>query len=235
MTADDEGHQANISKHELRVSILGPPCSGKTTQASRLGREFGICHLSAAGVLESHVARRTPDGKDTKEIIAYGGHVPESMMARMINNELDSNAACRNGFVLDGFPSTLGEVKHLEEILETRKQRLDHVIELDTDNELPETRIAGRLVHLASGRTYNGVHCLPRDSMKDDVTGEPLIRRSDDTSKAARARLAAYRTHIMPVAEHFKRRGIWRQVDGHRKPDSVWQDIKAGLNHWVPN
>ncbi|GLA56009.1 adenylate kinase, partial [Aspergillus niger] len=134
-------------------------------------------------------------------------------------------------FVPDGFPSNLAEVKNLEEILKTRKQPLSNVIELDTDDELSESRISGRLVHLASGRTYDDEHCLPRDSMQDDVTGEPLIRLPDDRPEAARARLAEYRAHIVPVAEHFKRMGIWRQVDGRRKPDKVWQDILGGLNH----
>lgn len=132
-------------------------------------------------------------------------------------------------FVLDGFPRNLSEFTRLEQALEARHRMLNHVIELKTDDRAPETRISGRLVHLSSGRTYHDVFCPPKEPMKDDITGEPLIRRPSDRSEVARARLADYRAHTQLISEYYKQMGIWAQVDGDKKPNEVYKDISSIL------
>ena len=114
-------------------------------------------------------------------------------------------------------------------MLQTRHRALSHSIELEVDDRVPESRISGRLVHLSSGRSYHDVFCPPREAMKDDVTGEPLIRRPSDVPQVARARLAEYRAQAPPVGDHYKKAGILAHVDGNRRPNEVFEDISSIL------
>lgn len=131
---------------------------------------------------------------------------------------------------MDGIPRNLSEATRLEQMLQTRHRALSHSIELQVDNRVPESRISGRLVHLSSGRSYHDVFCPPREANKDDVTGEPLIRRASDVPEVARARFAEYRIHAPSVGEHYRNAGILDQVDGNKKPSEVFHDISTILN-----
>ena len=110
-------------------------------------------------------------------------------------------------------------------MLAAKQQKLMHAVELQIDDALLVARITGRLVHPASGRSYHRLFNPPRESMKDVVTGEPLVQRSDDNEAALQKRLATYHAQTSPVVEYYRKVGIWRPVDASQQPDMVWQSL----------
>lgn len=112
-------------------------------------------------------------------------------------------------------------------MLESRKKPLNSVIELQIDDNLLVSRITGRLIHPSSGRTYHKEFSPPKVDMKDDVTGEPLIQRSDDNAETLKKRLAQFHSQTAPVAEYYKKKGIWYGVDAAQSPKVVWASLNA--------
>lgn len=110
-------------------------------------------------------------------------------------------------------------------MLEARNQKLQHAIELQIDDALLVARITGRLVHPASGRSYHKIFNPPKNDMKDDVTGEPLIQRSDDNAETLKKRLSTYHAQTSPVVEYYKKTGIWRGIDASQEPGQVWKSL----------
>lgn len=110
-------------------------------------------------------------------------------------------------------------------MLLTREQKLQHAIELQIDDSLLVARITGRLVHPASGRSYHKIFNPPKDDMKDDISGEPLIQRSDDNADTLTKRLATYHAQTTPVVDYYKKTGIWRGIDASQEPGQVWKSI----------
>ncbi len=128
-------------------------------------------------------------------------------------------------FILDGFPRTVAQAEKLDEMLTAQSKKLQHAVELQIDDGLLVSRITGRLIHPASGRSYHRVFNPPRVAMKDDVTGELLIQRSDDTAEALQKRLVTYHQQTVPVVGYYQRTGIWRGIDASQEPGQVWQSI----------
>ena len=135
-----------------------------------------------------------------------------------------------DSFILDGFPRTVAQAERLDNMLELRKQKLQHAIELQIDDALLVARITGRLVHPASGRSYHKIFNPPKDVMKDDVTGEPLIQRSDDNADTLKKRLATYHAQTTPVVDYYKKTGIWKGIDASQEPGQVWKSL-LGVFH----
>ncbi|EAL88461.1 adenylate kinase [Aspergillus fumigatus] len=210
---------------QMRIVLMGPPGAGKGTQAPRLKEKYCVCHLATGDMLRSQVAKKTELGKEAKKIMDQGGLVSDEIMVNMIKNELDTNSECKNGFILDGFPRTVAQAERLDDMLEARNQKLQHAIELQIDDALLVARITGRLVHPASGRSYHKIFNPPKNDMKDDVTGEPLIQRSDDNAETLKKRLSTYHAQTAPVVEYYKKTGIWRGIDASQEPGQVWKSL----------
>jgi len=110
-------------------------------------------------------------------------------------------------------------------MLEDKHQKLMHAVELKIDDGLLVSRITGRLVHPASGRSYHKLFNPPKNAMKDDVTGEPLIQRSDDNEETLKKRLTTYHAQTAPVVKYYQKTGIWTKIDASQEPAKVWQSI----------
>ena len=128
-------------------------------------------------------------------------------------------------FILDGFPRTVAQAERLDDMLHEKSQKLQHAIELQIDDGLLVSRITGRLVHPTSGRTYHKIFNPPKEAMKDDVTGEPLIQRSDDNADTLKKRLATYHDQTSPVVSYYQKTGIWKPVDASQEPGQVWKSL----------
>lgn len=215
---------------QMRMVLMGPPGAGKGTQAPALKDKYCVCHLATGDMLRSQVAKKTELGKEAKKIMDQGGLVSDEIMVNMIKSELDNNTECKNGFILDGFPRTVAQAERLDDMLTTRQQKLQHAVELQIDDALLVARITGRLVHPASGRSYHKIFNPPKEEMKDDITGEPLIQRSDDNAETLKKRLGTYHAQTAPVVDYYKKTGIWRGIDASQEPGQVWKSL-LGVFH----
>ncbi|EEQ90573.1 adenylate kinase [Blastomyces dermatitidis] len=209
----------------VRMILMGPPGAGKGTQAPKIKEKFCACHLATGDMLRSQVARKTELGKEAKKIMDQGGLVSDEIMVNMIKHELENNKECQNGFILDGFPRTVAQAERLDSMLNSRGQKLQHAIELQIDDALLVARITGRLVHPASGRSYHKIFNPPKEAMKDDITGEPLVQRSDDNADALSKRLKTYHSQTEPVVGYYKTTGIWKGIDASQEPGQVWKSL----------
>ncbi|CAN6636701.1 adenylate kinase [Trichomonascus vanleenenianus] len=209
----------------LRMVLIGPPGAGKGTQAPNLKEKYCACHLATGDMLRSQVAQKTQLGVEAKKIMDAGGLVSDEIMVGMIKNELENNKECQKGFILDGFPRTVVQAEKLDEMLKSRQAPLQRALELQIDDQLLVDRITGRLVHPASGRSYHKIFNPPKADMKDDITGEPLVQRSDDNAEALKKRLTTYHQQTAPVVDYYKYTGIWSGIDASQKPSAVWADI----------
>ncbi len=162
----------------VRMILIGPPGAGKGTQAPKILERYQnrVCHLATGDMLREQVSQKTELGVKAKKIMDEGGLVSDDIMIGMIKDQLENNKACVKGFILDGFPRTVPQAEKLDEMLVAKKQELQHAIELKIEDQLLISRITGRLIHPASGRSYHREFNPPKKSMKDDITGEPVSR-----------------------------------------------------------
>lgn len=181
----------------MRVILLGAPGAGKGTQAQYICKEFGIPQISTGDMLRAAVKAETPLGLAAKEVMDAGRLVSDDIMIGLVKERLEQ-PDCANGCLFDGFPRTIPQA----EALRDSGVDIDHVVEVAVDDEEIVERMAGRRVHLASGRTYHIIYNPPKKDGFDDETGEPLIQRDDDQESVVRDRLSVYHEQTEPLI-HF--------------------------------
>ena len=181
----------------MRVILLGAPGAGKGTQAQYICKEFGIPQISTGDMLRAAVKAETPLGLAAKEVMDAGRLVSDDIMIGLVKERLEQ-PDCANGCVFDGYPRTIPQA----EAQRDSGVDIDHVVEVAVDDEEIIERMAGRRVHLASGRTYHIIYNPPKKDGFDDQTSEPLIQRDDDHESVVRDRLSVYHEQTEPLI-HF--------------------------------
>jgi len=210
----------------VRGVLLGPPGSGKGTQAPKLKEHFCVCHLSTGDLLRAEIANKTALGNRIKSVIDAGQLVKDETVLELVSKNLDK-PECQNGFLLDGFPRTVTQAQELDKMLDSRGEPLDAVVEFAIDDSLLFRRICGRWFHLASGRSYHEEFRPPKVQGVDDVTGEPLIRRADDNPETLRKRLKAYHDQTSPLIDYYSKQKLHQAVDASLDSKTIFHDITA--------
>lgn len=182
----------------MRIILLGSPGSGKGTQAQFITQKYGIPQISTGDMLRAAVREATPLGLAAKQVMDSGALVSDEIILGLIKERI-KQPDCQNGFLLDGFPRTIAQAEGLKAMAVA----IDTVIEIAVDDEQIVRRMAGRRVHLASGRTYHIDFNPPKTEGIDDVTGEPLIQRDDDKEETVRKRLAVYHEQTKPLVDYY--------------------------------
>lgn len=218
-----------MSDEGVRVVLLGAPGSGKGTQAPNLQKAYNICHLATGDMLRAAVKTGSPMGQEAKKVMDAGKLVSDEIIVGLIDEAL-KRPDCAKGFILDGFPRSLTQAAKLDTMLEERKTPLNAVIELKIDDSLLVRRITGRLIHPASGRSYHVEFNPPKKPMTDDITGEPLIQRSDDNEDTLKSRLKTYHDMTAPLVDYYGKKGILATMDASKPPSAVWAGIQAMFN-----
>lgn len=202
----------------LRLLLLGAPGSGKGTQTSKLLKQFPHIHtLSSGDILRSQISLGTKIGAEAQQYIKSGQLVPDSTMVGLITNHLKDSSWLheQSNWLLDGFPRTANQAKELDKVLVPAQSSLNLVVELDVDQSVILERIEARWVHLPSGRIYNLDYNPPKVPYKDDITGEPLSKREDDTAAVFQKRLDQYNREIESLKGYYLKSGIYHTVSGN--------------------
>eukprot|EP00297_Palpitomonas_bilix_P025662 CAMPEP_0113884030 /NCGR_PEP_ID=MMETSP0780_2-20120614/9981_1 /TAXON_ID=652834 /ORGANISM="Palpitomonas bilix" /LENGTH=267 /DNA_ID=CAMNT_0000871505 /DNA_START=78 /DNA_END=881 /DNA_ORIENTATION=- /assembly_acc=CAM_ASM_000599 len=212
-------------EREVRALLIGPPGAGKGTQGPKLKEDYCLCHLATGDMLRAAVRAGTDMGKKAKAVMDRGELVSDEIVVGIVEEAIEE-PECKNGFLLDGFPRTIRQAEMLDEMLAKKGKKLDTALEFKIDDDLLVRRITGRLVHPASGRSYHEEFNPPKKAMTDDVTGEALVRRSDDNATTLKKRLGAFHNDTMPVLQYYKEKGVLRTVEAANPMSSVYEDIK---------
>ncbi|CAM3931585.1 adenylate kinase [Vreelandella rituensis] len=195
----------------MRLILLGAPGAGKGTQAQFICEQFKIPQISTGDMLRAAVKEGSELGLKVKEIMNSGGLVSDDLIIDLVKERI-SQPDCENGFLLDGFPRTIPQA----EAMKDAGVKIDHVLEIAVSDEEIVSRLAGRRVHPASGRVYHVEHNPPKESGKDDVTGEALIQREDDQESTVRHRLAVYHDQTAPLVDYYQQ---WAKEDPQAAPE----------------
>jgi adenylate kinase len=213
----------------MNIVLLGPPGAGKGTQAARLQASRGMIQMSTGDMLREAVANGSPIGREAKAVMAAGKLVSDAIVSALIGERLD--AAGDSGAIFDGFPRTREQAEALDLLLAERGRKLDHVIELDVDEDALVERIVGRFTCASCGAPYHSVMKLPRQPGVCDICGSREFKhRPDDNEETVRRRLAEYRAKTAPILPYYEARGLVHHVDGMAPVDEVAAQLDAILD-----
>lgn len=213
----------------MNIILLGPPGAGKGTQAQRLVERHGMRQLSTGDMLRAAVKAGTPTGLEAKAVMERGELVSDEIVSALIGDELDAMGPGA-GAIFDGYPRTAAQAESLDGILAARGRKLDHVIELEVDEEALVERITGRFSCASCGKGYHDKFEQPKvPGVCDKCGGTEFKRRPDDNAETVRTRLAEYRAKTAPILPIYEAQGIVARVDGMADMDDVTAAIEAVL------
>eukprot|EP00308_Calcidiscus_leptoporus_P009761 CAMPEP_0119353346 /NCGR_PEP_ID=MMETSP1334-20130426/2514_1 /TAXON_ID=127549 /ORGANISM="Calcidiscus leptoporus, Strain RCC1130" /LENGTH=241 /DNA_ID=CAMNT_0007366609 /DNA_START=68 /DNA_END=793 /DNA_ORIENTATION=+ len=212
------------------IILVGPPGCGKGTQAPVIKEKYALCHLATGDLLRAAVAAGTEMGQKAKAVMEAGGLVSDEIVIGIIKDNIGA-PECSSGFILDGFPRTVPQAEKLDEMLVSEGAgKIDSVIEFKVPDEILVERICGRLVHPASGRSYHEKFAPPKAPGLDDLTGEPLVKRKDDTEEALKKRLISFHKSTKPVVDYYAKQGLYSPINGDQPSSTVKATIAAILS-----
>ena len=217
----------------MRIVLLGGPGAGKGTQSAFICERLGVPQISTGDMLRALLKSDSDRAREARSYMDAGKLVPDEFIVGLVRDRV-AQPDCADGFLLDGFPRTLGQAKALQGL----GQSMDVVVVLEVPDEEVVRRMSGRRVHLASGRSYHVEFNPPKEEGKDDVTGEPLVQRDDDKPETVLARLAVYHEQTAPLIAFYE---DWAarepgnaprvvRLRGDQAVDKVREDIAAALD-----
>ena len=212
----------------MNIILLGPPGSGKGTQAKNITSEYGYVHLSTGDMLRSGYCSDSKIGRELKDVMDGGNLVSDEIVIGIVEERIFQNESA-TGYMLDGFPRNKAQAKKLDAMLAAKNQQIDLVLRLLVDDEVLVQRIAGRRFHLESGRSYHVEFNPPEISGKDDLTGDYLIQRADDNEDVIKSRLEIYREQTEPLVKYYEEKSVLVSIDGLGTPDEIFARIKTAF------
>jgi len=197
----------------MKLILLGAPGAGKGTQAQYLTSEYDIPQISTGDMLRAAVKAGTPLGLEAKKVMESGGLVSDEIIIGLVKERVQQ-PDCKNGYLLDGFPRTIPQA----DAMKANNIDVDYVVEIDVNDEEIIQRMAGRRMHLFSGRTYHVIYNPPKIEGKDDETGEELVQREDDKEETVKQRLDVYHSQTKPLVEYYS---SWANSGEEKAPNYV--------------
>ena len=211
---------------ELNLLLFGPPGAGKGTQASRLREDFDLPYIATGDMLREHRQNGSELGKEAERYMNNGDLVPDELVIEMIMQEIEDKGD--DGFLLDGFPRSVGQGDALADEIERRGRRLTAALLITADDDTVLQRITGRRL-CSNGHVYHVEFDPPKHEGVCDQDGSRLVQRDDDKPETVRKRLKTYHEMTEPLIDYYEERGLLRRFDGSRSPTEVHDHIRATL------
>jgi adenylate kinase len=211
----------------MRLIFLGPPGAGKGTQAQILQERFGAKQISTGDILRDNRNKGTELGKLAESYMVTGALVPDEVIIKMIEAELDK---LQGGFIMDGFPRTVAQAQAFDALLEHKRTPLDAVVLFNADRETLFTRLTARWTNPRTGRSYNSITNPPRVAGIDDEDGGPLVQREDDKPETVNKRLEVYEKQTAPLIDYYRATGKLVEIDALKSVDDVTRSLVAKLD-----
>lgn len=208
------------------VILLGPPGSGKGTQAVRLSKELGIPHISTGDLFRDNISRNTDLGKKAKSYMEAGKLVPDEVVLDMLFDRV-KNPDCAKGYLLDGFPRTIPQAEALDKYLGSEENVI--ALNLVVKDEEIIKRIAGRLTCVKGGHIQNKYFSPPKVEGQCDTCQGQLVQRPDDAPAVVEERLRVYHAQTAPLVHFYETKGILVNIDGANPADVVFKDLLKAL------
>ncbi|MDD3267201.1 MAG: adenylate kinase [Burkholderiales bacterium] len=211
----------------MSIILLGAPGAGKGTQAKFITEKFKIPQISTGDMLRNAIKAGTELGLKAKEVMDKGQLVSDEIVIGLVKERIQESD-CKNGYLFDGFPRTKAQA----DALKNAGVLIDYVVEISVPDEAIISRLSGRRVHLASGRTYHVEHNPPQNSGKDDITGEDLIQRDDDKEETIKKRLEVYHAQTAILSNYYSndKNVKFITVDGTKSVSQVTDSLLAKLS-----
>ena len=213
------------------VVFLGPPGAGKGTQCKMIVDRYGLKHLSSGDILRRERKEGTELGRKAQSYMDSGQLVPDDLIVAMMMTELANVTGA--GFVLDGFPRTLGQARELDKALQAVSKTVDAVLNLDVDDAKLEERITGRRSCPACGTAYHLTFNAPKALGDCDKGCGALTQRPDDTSEVVQQRIKTYHDQTSPLVEYYQKRDNVHTIDGNVEIGQVTKSLFAVLDEIV--
>jgi adenylate kinase len=211
---------------ELNLILFGPPGAGKGTQAARLREDFDLPYIATGDMLREHRKNGSDLGKEAEEYMNNGDLVPDDLVIKMIMEEIETKGD--DGFLLDGFPRSVGQADALGEEIERRGRHLTAALLVQADDDTVIKRITGRR-QCSNGHVYHVEFDPPKHEDACDQCGKPLTQRDDDRPETVKKRLDTYHKQTEPLIDYYDERGLLRRFDGSRSQTEVHDHIRATL------
>jgi adenylate kinase len=211
---------------------MGPPGAGKGTQAKAVAGHYGVPHVSSGDIFRGEIGAKTPLGLSIKSYLDSGALVPDEITVQAVAGRL-SASDCAKGWLLDGFPRTLGQAQALDARLASSGTALSAVVNLDVDSEVVVERMSGRRVCPKCGRSYHTQYIRPRVDGKCDACAAAIVIRDDDKPETVRQRLATYLKATAPLVDYYARQGLLVRVNGSGGPEEVRARLFEQLESFV--
>lgn len=212
----------------MRLIFVGPPASGKGTQARQVATRGGVPHVSTGDMFREAIREGTPVGRQADAVIQAGGLVSDGIVIALVEERL-ARADAEKGFLLDGFPRTLPQAEALERLERKIGRPLQAVLHIDVPDAVCLERITGRRSCPRDGSGYHLRFIPPKRAGTCDLCGAALVQRPDDTLEAASKRLQKYHAETAAILPYYAKRGLVRRVDGNRPPADVTAAIEKAL------
>ena len=212
------------------IILLGAPGAGKGTQAKQIVERYGIPQISTGDLLRENVKLGTELGQKAKAVMDSGKLVSDDLVCDMVAERV-SRPDCARGYILDGFPRTVGQAEWLDGFLSARGSKLPlRVIKITIDYDKLLKRLTGRRTCPVCGTIYNIYTNPPKIDEICDREGAKLTFRKDDSEEAIGTRLTAYEKDTLPLTDYYRQRGILKEINGDSEPDQVTRELFGALD-----
>lgn len=212
----------------IRIILLGPPGSGKGTQAERIVEKYDVPVVATGDIFRQNIADGTELGKKAKSYMDAGELVPDELVIELVVDRLNRDD-CKEGFLLDGFPRTVAQAEALDKVLKELNAELDKVLYISVPDEELIKRISGRRLCRDCGKPHSIASFKENDELKCDACGGELYQRSDDNEETAANRIKVYDENTAPLVEYYRGKGLLTEISGDKGTDEVFADIISAV------